>query len=132
MQPRGVGVHDPLMTCATVLLVEAVLPPSPPYVAATLCVPTASELIEHTAERELPLPVTATAPHPASDTAPSLKLTVPVGALPVTVAVKTTVTPLAAGFGALPRAVEETVGPAGLTTCERMPLADDVLPASPA
>ena len=58
-----------------------------------LCVPTASADVEQVAVRVLPLPVSATAAQPAIDAAPSLKLTVPVGAEPVTVAVKVTLVP---------------------------------------
>ena len=58
-----------------------------------LCVPAASELVVHAAVRLLPLPVNATAEQAAIDVAPSLKLIVPVGLAPVTVAVKVTFAP---------------------------------------
>ena len=49
-----------------------------------LCVPAVSADVEQVAVRVLPLPASATAAQPAIDAAPSLKLTVPVGAEPVT------------------------------------------------
>jgi hypothetical protein len=45
-----------------------------------LWVPAASAAVGHAAVRALPLPASATAAQPAIDVAPSLKLTVPVGA----------------------------------------------------
>src|SRR5438477_11602912 len=58
-----------------------------------LCVPTASALVLQLAVRMLPLPPTDAAEHPATDVPPSKKLTLPVGALPVTVAVNVAVVP---------------------------------------
>jgi hypothetical protein len=65
--------------------------------ATTLCVPTLNALVLHEAVRGVPLNV------PAAQIAlpPSVKLTVPVGLLPVTVAVKVTLLPAVAGLGAL-------------------------------
>jgi hypothetical protein len=59
----------------------------------TLCVPAARAAVAQVAVRALPLPASATAAQPAIDVAPSLKLTVPVGAVPVTVAVNVTLVP---------------------------------------
>ena len=59
----------------------------------------------HTAVGALPPPESATAAHPASALPPSLKLTFPVGATPVTVAVNTTLVPALAGFAELPSTV---------------------------
>ena len=55
-----------------------------------LWVPAVRAEVEHAAVRVLPLPVSATAEQPAIDVPPSLKLTLPVGAAPVTVAVNVT------------------------------------------
>ncbi len=46
--------------------------------------------MEQAAVRALPLPASATAPQPVIVVPPLVKLTVPVGEMPVTVAVKTT------------------------------------------
>ncbi len=64
----------------------------------------------HAAVLLSPLPVSATAAQPASDVAPSLKFTVPVGLLPVTLAVSVTTAPANAGFTELTSTV--VVGPA--------------------
>src|SRR5437667_12041138 len=66
-----------------------------------LCAPAASALVVHTAVRLLPLPANATAEQPAIDVPPSLKLTDPVGLVPVTVAVKVTLLPTVEGFAEL-------------------------------
>ena len=50
-------------------------------------------LVLQVAVRLLPLPASATALQPLIEAPPSLKLTVPVGALPVTVAVRVTLAP---------------------------------------
>src|SRR5437660_11549420 len=66
-----------------------------------LCMPAANALDVHIAVRLLPLPANATAEQPAIDVAPSLKLTVPVGFTPLTVAVKLTLAPTLEGFAEL-------------------------------
>ena len=65
-----------------------------------LWVPTARLLVAQAAVRLLPEPVSATAEHAAIE--PSLKFTVPVGALPLTVAVKVTLVPAVDGVNELP------------------------------
>ena len=80
--------------------------------------------------RELPAPVRATAEQPAIDAAPSLKLTVPVGAVPVTVAVNITLAPDVDGFSELANIVD--VVAREFTTCDNAPLVVAVLFASPA
>ena len=67
-----------------------------------LCVPTVRLLVAQAAVRMLPEPVSATAEHAAIEVAPSLKFTVPVGALPLTVAVKVTLVPKVDGVNELP------------------------------
>src|SRR6266516_168893 len=66
-----------------------------------LRVPTASPLVLHCAVRALPLPESATAPQPLSVALSALKATLPVGALPVTVAVKVTLVPTVDGLSEL-------------------------------
>ena len=77
-----------------------------------LCVPWLKALVVHAAVRTLPLPVSATALQPLSALPPSVKATLPVGLVPVTVAVKVTELPSGDGFNELPSAVLEGGGPA--------------------
>ncbi len=95
-----------------------------------LWVPAASAAVAHVAVRALPLPASATAAQPAIDVAPSLKLTVPVGAEPVTVAVKVTLPPTIDGVSDVASVVDVATALA-LTTCENALLVDATLPASP-
>ena len=96
-----------------------------------LWVPAVSVAVAQVAVRVLPLPARkATAEQPAMDVPPSLKLTVPVGAVPVTVAVKVTLFPATDGFSELATAVVVALTP-GLTTCANALLVDATLPASP-
>jgi hypothetical protein len=93
-----------------------------------LCAPTASALVAHCAVRLPPDPVSVTAEQPLIEFAPSLKLTVPVGALPLTVAVKVTDAASAAGLAEL----ESVVVPADmLITCDSGALVEAALFASP-
>ena len=75
-----------------------------------------------------PDPVSATAEQPLIEFAPSLKLTVPVGALPLTVAVKVTVVPAVDGVSEVPMPV---VLVALLTVCESAVLVEPAFLASP-
>ena len=93
-----------------------------------LCVPTARLDVVHAAVRELPLPVKDTAAHPTIDVPPSWKLTLPVGALPVTVAVSVTLAPAATELAELIRFVVVFATP---TTCDSAPLVDVALLALP-
>ena len=93
-----------------------------------LCVPTPRLEELHSAVRTLPLPPSATALQPAIATPPSVKLTVPVGASPVTVAVKVTPVPTTAGFAELRIVVPLD---AAVITWEIGELLDAPLPASP-
>src|SRR4051812_24078146 len=74
-----------------------------------LCVPTASVLTVQVAVLLSPAPVSATAVQAAIALAPSLKLTVPLGVLPSTVAVKVTLLPTVAGLAELANVVVLTV-----------------------
>ena len=80
-----------------------------------LCAPAVRVLVVHAAVRVLPLPVNATAEHAAIDVAPSLKLTVPVGLAPVTVAVKVTLAPIVDGLEELESVVVVAVPPPVVT-----------------
>src|SRR6187200_2700266 len=62
------------------------------------CTPAISELVLHVAVLLFPEPLNATAPQPAMVVPPSVKLTVPVGAAPATVAVNVTFDPAKAGL----------------------------------
>ena len=87
------------------------------------CVPAARALVEHRAVRVLPDPVSATALQPAIELLLSVKLTVPVGALPVTLAVNATVVPSADGFAELTSVV--VVGlPATIATVTSSPVGE--------
>lgn len=96
-----------------------------------LRVPAASALVEHAAVRVLPLPASATAEQPAIDTPPFVKLTLPVGATPVTDAVNVTLAPTTDGFAELASVVVVGVGTLELTTCDSVALPDATLAASP-
>ena len=93
-----------------------------------LCVPTVRALVAHCAVRMFPEPESAIAAQPPIEVAPSRKFTVPVGAAPLTVAVKVTLVPKVDG-------VNEVASPVVLvalfTTCESWALLDAALAASP-
>jgi len=117
-----------LTTCDKALLVELVFAASPAYVATMLCVPAARLDVLHVAVLELELPLgSATAPHPVSVVPSAVKPTFPVGAFPVTVAVKVTLAPRADGFAELVNPVLLTV----VTTCERLVLVEPLFDESP-
>jgi hypothetical protein len=96
-----------------------------------LRVPTAKVEVEQVAVRVLPPPVRATAPHPVIVVPLLVKLTLPVGATPVTVAVNVTLAPAVDGLSELVRVVVVGTG-ATLTTCDNVLLVDELLPESPA
>jgi hypothetical protein len=123
----GAGPAE-LTTCDRLVLFDVRLLTSPLYEATMLCVATDSVLVVHAAVLLLPLPATATALQPAIEEPPSLKLMLPVGAMPTTVAVKVTLVPNVDGFFELETAV---VLVALLTTCESGLLLDGLLPAPP-
>ncbi len=81
------------------------LPAPPLYAAAMLCVPAVNALVAQCAVRVLPEPVKATDAQPAMEAPPSVKVTVPVGDVPVTLAVKVTFAPSADGLAELVRVV---------------------------
>ena len=93
-----------------------------------LCVAAVRLLVVHCAVLLLPLPVSATALQPLIELPPSLKLTLPVGAMPATVAVKVTLAPNVDGFFELTTA---DVLVALLTTCDSTALLEALLPAPP-
>jgi hypothetical protein len=120
-----------LTTCDSVALADAALVALPLYAATMLRVPTARLAVVQVAVRTLPLPVRATALQPAMDNPPSLKLTLPVGATPVVVAVKVTLAPAVDGLAELVSVVFVAVGALELTTCDSVALADAALVALP-
>jgi hypothetical protein len=123
----GAGLTE-LTTCDSAALVDAALPASPPYAAVMLCVAAVRALVLHAAVLLLPLPARTTAEQPLIELAPSLKLTLPVGANPPTVAVNVTLAPTADGFDEL---AIVAVLVALLTTCDSAALVDAELLASP-
>ena len=92
------------------------------------CVPTARAVVAHCAVRMLPEPDSATARHPPIDAAPSWKFTVPVGAVPLTVAVNVTLAPTVEGVKEVARLVLLV---ALLTVCDSVALVEPALVASP-
>src|SRR5437867_2134019 len=121
-----------LTTCDKVVLVEPLLVASPLYTALMLCVATLRLLVAQVAVRILPVPASATAAQPAIDVAPSLKLTVPVGLAPVTVAVKVTFAPTVDGLVELLSVVVVAVPPAVVTlTVSALALAPSTMMLTP-
>ena len=86
------------------------------------------QTLAQVAVRILPEPVNAAAAQPAIEVAPSLKFAVPVGAVPLTVAVKVTLVPAVEGVNELPIPV---VLVAPLTVWESAALLDVAFAASP-
>jgi hypothetical protein len=117
-----------LTTCEKFVLVEPLFVASPLYTALMLWVPTVRLLVVHVAVRILPAPVSAAAAQPAIEVAPSRKFTVPVGAEPLTVAVKVTLVPAVDGVNELPTPV---VLVALFTVWESAGLLDVAFAASP-
>jgi len=93
-----------------------------------LCVPAVSAAVAHCAVRVLPLPARATAEQPLIELAPSLKLTVPVGPVPVTLAVKVTLAPTVDGVSEVARLV---VLVALFTTCDTVLLVEELFDPLP-
>ena len=94
-----------------------------------LCVPTLRLALLHVAVLVFAAPAgSATAVQPAIALPPSVKATLPVGAVPVTVAVKATLVPTTDGLAELATVVPLA---AGLTTCANGALVDALLPPSP-
>src|ERR1700687_2129589 len=95
-----------------------------------LCVPSERLPVVQVAVRELPAPATADAAQPAIEATPSLKFTLPVGAVPATLAVKVTFAPTVDGFSELMSVVVLAVCEE-LTTCDNGELLDAALAPSP-
>ena len=83
------------------------------------------------AKRLFPLPLNAACLQPLIVAPSEVKATVPVGALPVTVAVKVTLVPPIDGFSELPSTVVVAPDVRLLTVCESAVLDDATLPLSP-
>ncbi|GMU80114.1 MAG: hypothetical protein AMXMBFR46_28990 [Acidimicrobiia bacterium] len=125
----AVVVGGNVTTCDSVGLVEAALLASPENAATMLCVPAGSVVDEQVAVRVFPAPESALAEHPESEDPLRVKLTVPPGADPVTVAVKVTLAPVVAGLSEL--AIDVVVPGTLFTTCARAALVDGALMPSP-
>src|SRR5947207_2034968 len=93
-----------------------------------LCVPTVRLAVAQVAVRMLPEPVSAAAAQPAIDVPPSRIFTVPVGAVPLTVAVKVTLVPTVDGVSEL---LTPIVLVTLLTVCESAALVEPALVGSP-
>jgi hypothetical protein len=93
-----------------------------------LWTPGLKPLVVQAAVRELPVPVTATAPQPVIVVPPSVKFTAPVGATPLTVAVRVRLVPAVDGLWELTKVVVE---PGLLTTCDSGALLDAAFALSP-
>ena len=94
-----------------------------------MCVPSVRPLVLQVAVLELAEPAgSATAPQPVSVVPSAVKPTLPVGALPVTVAVKVTLAPTSDGLAELATAA---VLVALFTVCVSVLLVEPLLPASP-
>ena len=100
-----------LTTCDKAGLAEPELPASPAYEATMLCVPALRLLVLHVVILLLAVPVgRATAVQPARVLPSAVKVTLPVGALPLTVAVNVTFAPRTDGL-------PEPVRPVVLAAC---------------
>src|SRR5215207_8189921 len=86
-----------------------------------LCTPATSVLVVHTAVLLVPAPLKPTVPQPAMVLVPSLKLTLPVSALPVIVAVNVTLAPATAGLAELASVVAVWVNGAQLPVTPPVP-----------
>ncbi len=80
-----------------------------------LCVPPLKALVVQAAVRLLPLPAKATAEQPLIVLPPSVKATDPVGAVPLTVAVKVTFAPTVDGLSELASVVVLAAAPPTVT-----------------
>lgn len=97
-----------------------------------LCVPAGSVDVVQVALRVFPEPESDLAEQPLMDAAPFVKLTVPVGADPVTFAVNVMLAPAAAGLVELASAVVVPPGPPPpVTSWDSAELVDGELLASP-
>jgi hypothetical protein len=95
-----------------------------------LWLPTARALVLQVAVRLLPAPETTEAAQPPIEIPLSWKLTLPVGAAPLTVAVNITLPPISDGLGEPVSVVVVGVTDA-LTTCDKGGLFEELLAASP-
>src|SRR6266567_4466739 len=95
-----------------------------------LCVPAARADVLHVADFALAVPAgSPTAPQPLMVVPSAVKPTLPVGALPVTVAVKVTLTATEDGLSEL--ASPAVLTTLLLTTCDKVLLVEPLLAASP-
>ena len=125
---RVVALVALLTVCESVVLVETAFVVSPLYLAVMLRTPVARALVVHAAVRVLPAPASGTVAQVLIELVPSLKLTVPVGAAPVTVAVKVTLAPKIDG---VPEVTTPVALIALLIVCESALLFEALFPTSP-
>jgi hypothetical protein len=123
---RAVVVPVLLTTCDNDGLLDALLAPSPEYAATIVRVPALNATVLHAAVRVLPAPVSATVPQPLMVVPPSVKFTLPVGAIPATDAVKVTLAPTVDGFNELDSVVIVAVLPPMATETVKRPDAPGV------
>lgn len=122
------AVETRLTISVSALLVEPLFTESPLYKAVTLWLPAASTLVLQVAVRMFPEPFTIEDEQPPIEAEPSLKLTVPVGKVPLTVAVKVTLVPTVEGVNEVAMPV---VLPAPFTVCDNAVLPEGRFAPSP-
>src|SRR5437764_15325559 len=97
--------------CVKALLVDVVFAVSPEYLAVRVWLPTARAVVAHVAVLALPVPARAMDEQPETAVGPSENETMPVGDVPLTVAVNATLLPQLDGFAELLTVVVVDVGP---------------------
>ena len=95
-----------MTVCVSTADVDGVLPASPAYSAVSERAPTGNALLVQVADAL----TSVTAVHPAITVVPSLNATVPVGVLPVTVAVKVTDRPKVEVAGPVSTVLDGPIG----------------------
>ena len=96
-----------------------------------LWLPTTRLLVLQVAVLLLPMPASGAALQPLIAVPPSVKLTLPVGAAPLTVAVNVTLVPTTAGLAELASVVVVAAGAGLLITCASTALLEAALLVSP-
>ena len=123
-------VREEFTTCDNDGLLDALFVPPPEYAATMVRVPELNAAVLHAAVRVLPAPMSAIAPQPLMVVPPLVKFTLPVGALPVTDAVKVTLAPTVEGFSELTSAVVVAVPPGAETVRVSVPAGPVVTPVT--
>ena len=118
--------------CDKGALADSALLALPAYDATIECAPDANADVVHAAVRALPLPDKLTAVQPLIAPPSDVKATLPVGALPLTVAVNVTLAPEVDGFCELASVVVVATGAPAFTVCDSAVLDEIAFDASPA